>query len=129
LSAIHVFIGAGLIKCGRAADTSELQTIRFNPTDEMTMSDLEILCEHKPSPAKLEVMGVDDWPIWKKEPSTFPWRYDQTEICYILRGRFRVTPEGGETQEFGRGDLITFPSGLSCTWEIIEAVEKHYHFA
>ncbi|QGU32633.1 cupin domain-containing protein [Thermochromatium tepidum] len=93
------------------------------------MSDLEILCEHKPSPAKLEVMGVDDWPIWKKEPSTFPWRYDQTEICYILRGRFRVTPEGGETQEFGRGDLITFPSGLSCTWEIIEAVEKHYHFA
>lgn len=58
-----------------------------------------------------------------------PWRYEQTETCYVLRGRFRVTPEGGEPHEFGRGDLITFPAGLSCTWEVIEAVEKHYDLA
>lgn len=92
------------------------------------MSDLEILCEHKPSPAKLEVLGVEQWPIWKKEPTTFPWTYDQTETCYIIRGKFTVTPEGGAPQQFGRGDLITFPAGLSCTWEITQAVEKHYDF-
>jgi hypothetical protein len=90
------------------------------------MSEHEILCERKPSPAKLEVLGVEQWPIWKKEPSTFPWNYDQTETCYIVRGKFTVTPEGGEPQHFGRGDLITFPAGLSCTWEITQAVEKHY---
>jgi uncharacterized cupin superfamily protein len=37
-----------------------------------------------------------------------------------------VTPDGGEPRSFSRGDLITFPAGLSCTWDITEAVEKHY---
>lgn len=92
------------------------------------MSDLEIRCEHKPSPAKLEVMGVDHWPIWKKEVSIFPWQYSQTETCYVVRGRFSVTPEGGEPASFSRGDLVIFPAGLSCTWEIQEPVEKHYRF-
>jgi uncharacterized cupin superfamily protein len=92
------------------------------------MSKHEILCEHKPSPAKLDVLGVDLWPTWKKEVSTFPWSYDKAETCYVLRGRFVVTPDGGEPQEFGRGDLITFPAGLSCTWEVLEPVEKHYTF-
>jgi uncharacterized protein len=90
------------------------------------MSDLEILCEHKPSPAKLEVLGVDDWPVWRKDVSQFSWKYAQTEVCYVLKGRFVVTPEGGTPQEFTRGDLITFPVGLQCTWEILEPVEKHY---
>jgi uncharacterized cupin superfamily protein len=88
----------------------------------------EILCEHKPSPAKLEVLGAYDWPVWKKEASRFPWKYDQTEVCYITRGRVIVTPDGGDPQEFKRGDLITFPAGMSCTWEIIEPIEKHYTF-
>lgn len=90
------------------------------------MSDHEILFERKPSPAKLEVLGVEGWPVWRKEVSTFPWQYDGNETCYVLRGRFTVTPEGGAPQTFGRGDLITFPAGLRCTWDILEPVEKHY---
>ena len=31
------------------------------------MSPEPIYCEHKPSPAKLDVLGAYDWPIWKKE--------------------------------------------------------------
>ncbi len=92
------------------------------------MSESQIHVEHKASPMKLEVMGVYDWPIWRKEASTFPWNYSQQETCYILRGKFIVTPEGGEPQTFGRGDLITFPAGMNCTWEILEDVEKHYDF-
>ena len=92
------------------------------------MNDLTIRCEHKPSPAKLEVLGVDDWPLWKKEPSAFPWHYTKTETCYVQRGRFVVTPDGGEPLAFVRGDLISFPAGLSCVWEILEPVEKHYRF-
>jgi uncharacterized cupin superfamily protein len=87
-----------------------------------------ILCEHKASPMKLEVLGVFDWPIWKKEVSKFPWRYDQQETCYFIRGKVIVTPDGGEPQQFGRGDLVIFPAGLSCTWEVLEPVEKHYDF-
>jgi uncharacterized cupin superfamily protein len=88
----------------------------------------QILVEKKPSPMKLEVMGVYDWPVWKKEASTFDWQYDQQETCYIIRGEFTVTPEDGEPQSFKRGDLITFPAGMKCVWEITKDVEKHYDF-
>ena len=89
----------------------------------------EILCEHKASPAKLDILGVFDWPTWEKEPSSFDWHYDRQEVCYVLRGKFTVTPEGGEPLQFGRGDLITFPAGLSCRWEVQATVEKHYAFS
>ena len=92
------------------------------------MTSASIHFERNPSPAKLEVLGVYDWPIWRKEASTFPWRYSEPETCYVLRGRFIVTPDGGEPIEFRRGDLISFPVGLSCSWKILEAVEKHYDF-
>jgi uncharacterized cupin superfamily protein len=95
-------------------------------SETTAVDDLEILCERKPSPAKLEVLGIDHWPIWRKDVSEFPWRYDQPETCYILRGRFTVTPQGGVAREFSRGDLITFPTGLTCTWKVLEPVEKHY---
>lgn len=88
----------------------------------------EILVEHNATPMKLEVIGVYDWPIWKKEVSTFDWQYDQQETCYIIRGEFTVTPEGGSPQQFKRGDLITFPQGMKCTWEITKDVEKHYDY-
>jgi len=49
-------------------------------------------------------------------------------VCYFLRGKEIVTPDGGDPLELGRGDLVTFPAGMSCTWEILEDVEKHYEF-
>lgn len=85
-----------------------------------------IVWEHKPSPAKLDVLGVDDWPIWEKEVSTFPWTYEEKETCYILEGEVVVTPEGGEPVTLGRGDLVIFPAGLRCTWDIKSPIRKHY---
>jgi len=88
----------------------------------------DILVEHNVSSAKLEVMGIFEWPIWSKEVSTFPWTYDKNETCYFLQGDVIVTPEGGEPIQMGAGDLVTFPKGISCTWEIKEDVQKHYNF-
>lgn len=89
----------------------------------------KILIEHNPSPAKLEVIGVYDWPIWEKEISTFPWTYDAKETCYILEGEVLVTPDGGEPVRIQEGDLVTFPAGMSCTWQILAPIRKHYRFA
>jgi len=88
-----------------------------------------ITIEHNVSPAKLDIMAVDRWPTWSKEESTFDWHYDQEEICYILEGMAIVTPSGGEPVTIQRGDLVRFPAGMDCTWEIREAIEKHYTFA
>ncbi len=89
---------------------------------------MNITVEHAPSPDRLQALGVHSWPIWTKEPSTFPWSYDDKETCYLLEGDVTVTPEGGQPVRFGAGDLVTFPHGMSCVWEIRLAVRKHYRF-
>ncbi len=89
----------------------------------------DILIEHNPSPAKLDVIGVYDWPVWEKEVSTFAWTYDRRETCYLLEGEAIVTPAGAAPVRIVEGDLVTFPAGLQCTWEIRSAVRKHYRLA
>ncbi|MFQ5755541.1 MAG: cupin domain-containing protein [Acidiferrobacterales bacterium] len=86
----------------------------------------KILVEHDPSPMKLEVMGVEGWPVWSKEVSIFSCSYDQTETCYLLEGDVIVTPEQGDPVRIRAGDLVTFLSDLSCVWDIRSAVRKHY---
>jgi len=86
----------------------------------------EITVEHNPSPAKLDVIGVYDWPVWEKEISEFPWSYDRAETCYLLEGEATVTPAQGEPVEIAAGDLVKFPAGLACTWNIRVPVRKHY---
>ena len=87
----------------------------------------EILIEHNVTPAKLDVLYVDDWPIWTKEISEFDWEYDTTETCYIVEGEAVVTPEDGEPVTIKSGDMVIFPKGLKCVWKIIEPIEKHYN--
>jgi uncharacterized cupin superfamily protein len=87
-----------------------------------------IAVEHNPDEERLTELGVRDWPIWEKEPSVFPWHYDEPETCYFLAGMIVVTPEQGEPVAVGKDDLVTFPAGMSCTWKVIEAVRKHYRF-
>lgn len=81
----------------------------------------------KPTDEKLKTLNVTSWPIWECEPSTFDWHYDSKEVCYILEGKVTVEAPG-ETVSFGRGDLVTFPEGLSCRWTVNEKVRKHYRF-
>jgi uncharacterized cupin superfamily protein len=88
----------------------------------------EIKVERGPSGERLKELGVKSWPIWTKEESIFPWSYDSSETCYFLEGDVTVTPEGGEPVRVGKGDLVTFPAGMSCTWEVRGAVKKHYTF-
>jgi hypothetical protein len=90
------------------------------------MSDIKV--EHGPGEERLAKQGVRSWPIWEKEPSEFPWHYDEQETCFLLEGDVVVTPKGGPPVHFGKGDLVTFPAGMSCTWKVNKAVRKHYRF-
>jgi uncharacterized protein len=83
----------------------------------------------KPDAKKLASLGVEDWPIWSKEVSIFSWDYSSQEVAYILEGEVTVTPvDDGEAISFGAGDLVTFPAGLSCVWDVKKALRKHYQF-
>jgi len=79
----------------------------------------------KPTQSEIEFMQKQ--PIWEKEISTFPYSYDQQEMCLILEGDVEVTHKDGSAK-FGPGDLVIFPEGLSCNWNIKKAVRKHYKF-
>lgn len=76
----------------------------------------------------IEELGIRQWPIWTCESSTFPWTYDEQETCLLLHGEVSVTPDAGEAVHFAAGDLVVFPAGMSCTWEVHQAVRKHYRF-
>lgn len=93
---------------------------------QQTLSGIQI--DRQPSAERLQELGVLSWPTWTKEVSEFPWTYDAAETCYFLEGDVVVTPQDGEPVTMGQGDLVTFPSGLSCTWTIRGAVRKHYQF-
>lgn len=81
----------------------------------------------RPSEAKLNALGVRGWPIWTKEPSIFPWHYDEPETCFFLEGEVTVKTADGDVR-LTPGDLVTFPQGLDCTWHVQRAVRKHYRF-
>jgi len=86
----------------------------------------KIKVERNPAEKRLQDDGIYDWPIWTKEVSEFPWTYSADEICYFLEGDVVVIPDGGDSVEMKKGDLVTFPEGMSCTWKISRNVKKHY---
>ncbi|MFH1753507.1 MAG: cupin domain-containing protein [Candidatus Omnitrophota bacterium] len=88
------------------------------------MSEIKI---EKPAPEKLKTLDIDKWSPWECEPSTFDWEYDDIETAYVFEGKVKVKTSSGEV-EINKGDLVTFPKGLKCTWHVIEKIKKVYKF-
>ncbi|XP_058094924.1 uncharacterized protein LOC131240616 [Magnolia sinica] len=90
---------------------------------------LSIIVERNPSQSRLSELGIKSWPKWGCPPGKFPLKFDAEETCYLLKGKVRAYPKGSaEFVEFGAGDLVIIPKGLSCTWDVSIAVDKHYKF-
>lgn len=66
--------------------------------------------------------------IWACEPGAwhiaFPIGKD--EFFCVIEGRLRITDHDGEAAEFGPGDACVIPAGFTGTFEVLEAVRKHY---
>ncbi|XP_022744136.1 uncharacterized protein LOC111295050 [Durio zibethinus] len=93
-------------------------------------SDLSITVENDPSDSRLSELGIKSWPKWGCPPGKYLLKFDAEETCYLLKGKVKVYPKGSsEFVEFGAGDLVTIPQGLSCTWDVSVAIDKHYKFA
>ncbi|KAG7552621.1 hypothetical protein ISN45_Aa06g032190 [Arabidopsis thaliana x Arabidopsis arenosa] len=90
---------------------------------------LGITIQKNPPESKLTQLGVRNWPKWGCPPSKFPWTYSAKETCYLLEGKVKVYPNGSdEGVEIEAGDFVVFPKGMSCTWDVSVAVDKHYQF-
>ena len=79
-------------------------------------------------PSKQEINETTGWGEWNKEPSEFPWYYDEKETCYILEGKATVVDKKGKEITFQKGDWVEFEKGLECTWKITENIRKKFKF-
>ncbi|KAJ0014357.1 hypothetical protein Pint_20332 [Pistacia integerrima] len=92
-------------------------------------SNIGIIVENKPSDSKLSELGIKSWPKWGCPPGKYTFKYDSEETCYLLKGRVKVFPKGSsDFVEFGAGDLVIIPKGLTCTWDVSVAIDKYYKF-
>ena len=82
----------------------------------------------KPAKDKLDRLGVNKWGKWECDVKKFDWEYDDDETFYVLEGRVKVVTDDGEEVEFGKGDLVRFPKGVKCTWDVKEKIRKLYRF-
>ena len=78
-------------------------------------------------PSAKEAATCKSWPTWQCDASTFDWIYTEKETCLLIEGNVTVTDKTGSVS-FGPGDLVIFPEGLECTWNVKKAVKKYYNF-
>ncbi|OIT26349.1 PREDICTED: uncharacterized protein LOC109215423 [Nicotiana attenuata] len=108
---------------------SRRRGVRIQAADNMATEIAGVKVVKNPPESKLTDLGVRSWPKWGCPPSKFPWTYSAKETCYLLKGKVKVYPDGSEeVVEIGAGDLVEFPKGMSCTWDVSEEVDKHYNF-
>ena len=105
-------------------------SIRSRSLTTRIMASNEIKVEYQASEETLTKLNVKRWPTWGCGVSKFPWTYDDSETCLLLQGKVTVTPTDGRAPvTISKGDLCTFPAGMSCTWDVVEPILKHYNFS
>ena len=77
----------------------------------------------QPTEVEKEVLLIQ--PLWGCGKGRFDWLYDDKLICMLVAGKATVS-YGGKNITIQAGDYVEFPKGLSCGWEILEPVKKHY---
>ena len=76
---------------------------------------------------EIQKRGIRQWPVWTKDISHFDWFYDSEEECLILEGEIIIETKE-DTYSIKAGDFVTFKKNLSCVWNIVKPVRKHYNF-
>ncbi|KAJ7975555.1 RmlC-like cupins superfamily protein [Quillaja saponaria] len=102
-------------------------TLRPKVTAMASIEVFGVKIEKNPPKSKLTELGVTAWPKWGCAPSKFPWTFTATETMYLLEGKVKVNVDGYDGSfEIGAADLVVFPKGMKVTWDVTEAVNKHY---
>ncbi len=89
--------------------------------------EMEKITIERPTSEELRVFDIDMWDSWGCEVSIFDWEYPAKERAYILEGKVVVKTDVEEVV-IQKGDLVTFPKGLKCTWTVSEPIRKVYSF-
>ena len=80
---------------------------------------MAILVRKATEAEKAELQGLRER---TKEPGLTDWYYDEKTVCLFTQGK-AVVDQYGEKVPMEAGDLVTFPQGLRCQWEVLEPVK------
>ena len=110
--------------------TASVGARRAFRTTTMAAATAEIKVIAQADDATVAKLGCRRWATWGCGVSKFPWTYSDTETCLLIAGKVTVTPDGGGAPvTLQPGDIATFPAGMSCVWDVTEAIQKHYSFS
>ena len=85
-----------------------------------------VLVEQNPSPMKLEVMGVEDWPLRVEPVGELDALADDAGTSYIVRGEATLQAADEDPVTVGEGDLVVILPGTCCRWTITKEIERHH---
>ena len=131
MRAVLCFVFA-LLSCFYVGTTAFRFPVRraFTTTTIMAAATAEIKVIAQADDATVAKLGCRRWATWGCGVSKFPWTYSDTETCLLIAGKVTVTPDGGGAPvTLQPGDIATFPAGMSCVWDVTEAIKKHYSFS
>ncbi|WP_300976029.1 cupin domain-containing protein [Yoonia sp.] len=66
--------------------------------------------------------------MWEATPGTYHATYSAYEFVHMISGRIVITPDGGTPVTVQAGDAFVVEADFKGTWEIQEAVRKHFDF-
>ncbi len=101
-----------------SAATAELE--EWGPLEEATGERMET------SGLTLWHDGDQEVGVWQCTAGPSYWKLETNEFVHIVAGSMTVTPDGGEAQKIGPGDVAVFPRGWAGTWQIHETIRKVY---
>ena len=112
---------------GFLSPTARLQPRRFVSLTRQLATPIKV---SQPTLSEVEAMQIKSWSTWGCGASKFPWSYSEAETAYLLKGIVTVIPDDTTLPSvtLRRGDLAVFPAGMSCTWDVKEAISKNYKF-
>jgi hypothetical protein len=83
--------------------------------------------KERPTKERLSELGVESWSRWECGISSFDWEYSCDERCYILEGEAEIEV-GPKSVKIEKGDVVLFPKGLKCRWNVLSPIRKVYRF-
>ena len=74
---------------------------------------------------KLDILGVDDWPVRHEPVGVHHRQVEASETYYVVEGEAEIRAAGEEPVRVSGGDLLTILPGTACVWHITKEIELH----
>ena len=108
--------------------------ITIDPKTALDTADLDgwVVVDGNPTMRTLAVHTNSDGTmlsgVWEATPGTYHATYTAYEFVHMITGRIVITPDGGTPVTVQAGDAFVVEANFKGTWEIQEAVRKHFDF-